>query len=90
VKQKTVLSYIFNMAELDLHGVTHAEADRKVENFVFANQHNFPITIITGHSPDMKKIVRTVLDRNKFKHYDGDYSQSNMGVITVEGFKTKK
>ena len=78
------------MAEIDLHGMKHVEVDRVVENFVFANQNNFPITVITGHSPEMKKIVKDVLKRNGFKHYEGDYSKTNMGVITVEGFNNKK
>jgi hypothetical protein len=78
------------MANLDLHGMKHAEVDREVENFVFANQNDFPITVITGHSPEMKKIVKAALRRNNFKFYEGDYSKANMGVITVEGFKRKK
>lgn len=73
--------------ELDLHGLRHGEVDRLVENFVFEHQDSFPLTIITGHSPRMKEIVHDVLDRNGFKHFEGDFSKTNMGIITVEGFK---
>jgi hypothetical protein len=73
--------------ELDLHGLRHGEVDRLVENFVFKNQDSFPLTIVTGHSPRMKEIVNDVLDRNGFKYFEGDFSKTNMGIITVEGFK---
>jgi hypothetical protein len=73
--------------KLDLHGVRHREVDRLVENFVFNHQANFPLAIITGHSPKMKNIVKEVLERNKMDYMVGNYSQSNMGMITVLGFK---
>lgn len=72
--------------QLDLHGIRHEEVDRLVENFVFKHQTNFPLTIITGLSSKMKDLVIGVLDRNKLKYYEGDYSKTNMGIITVEGF----
>lgn len=75
------------MKELDLHGIRHDEADRLVENFVFANQESFPVTIITGLSIRMKEIVFECLSRNGFQYREGDYSGNNMGVITVDGFK---
>ena len=78
------------MKEIDLHGEKHGDVDRLVENFAFENQDSFPLTIITGLSARMKKIVGECLDRNGFKHKEGDYSGTNMGVITVEGFIEEK
>jgi len=52
--------------ELDLHRVRHEEVDRLVENFVLIN--NPPLTIITGKSHRMRKLVRDVLDRHDIKY----------------------
>lgn len=51
---------------LDLHRVKHGEVDRLVENFVLLN--NPPLTIITGKSHQMRKLVREVLDRHNIKY----------------------
>ena len=56
--------------ELDLHRTKHEEVDRLVENFVLMNDP--PLTIITGNSHKMKKLVREVLDR-----HDIPYEQWN-------------
>ena len=51
------------MNKLDLHGVRHHEVPRKVD--VFLGEHlkkgTNEVTIITGHSDHMKKIVDEVL-----------------------------
>ena len=47
---------------LDLHGVKHEDVDRLVENFVLLNEP--PLSIITGNSDKMNKLVRAVFDRN--------------------------
>lgn len=67
------------MLELDLHGVRHRHVETTVEDFVL--EHQCEMLIITGHSEEMKKIVRTVLDR-----WDISYSDDvpgNAGVIHV-------
>ena len=46
------------MKELDLHRIKHEEVDRLVENFILMN--NPPLTIITGLSHRMRKLVRKV------------------------------
>ena len=48
--------------ELDLHGVKHEDVDRLVENFVLLNKP--PLTIITGNSQIMTKLVLDVLNRH--------------------------
>ena len=64
---------------LDLHGIRHRDVDLMVENHVFLSR--LPVTIITGHSEEMKNIVRQVLDRNNFKYMDG--LPHNHGCIIV-------
>ena len=44
---------------LDLHNVRHDDVNRIVENFVLLNKP--PLTIITGHSDMMTKLVETTL-----------------------------
>ena len=48
--------------ELDLHNTKHEDVDRLVENFVLLNSP--PLTIITGKSERMQKLVRDVLHRH--------------------------
>ena len=50
-------------AELDLHGVRHSDVDRLVENFVYLNQDEIPLTIICGNSNTMIQLARDVIDR---------------------------
>jgi hypothetical protein len=49
------------MPTLDLHGVSHAAADRLVENFVLLNDG--PVRVITGNSLAMQTIVKCVAAR---------------------------
>tara|TARA_A200000159_G_scaffold135786_1_gene135054 strand:+ start:396 stop:623 length:228 start_codon:yes stop_codon:yes gene_type:complete len=56
---------------LDLHGYRHHEVDIAVENFVFLNQEEMPLTIICGNSEKMLSLVRIVLDRTNAEYYNG-------------------
>ena len=56
---------------LDLHGYRHHEVDIAVENFIFLNQEEMPLTIICGNSEKMLSLVRIVLDRTNAEYYDG-------------------
>ncbi len=56
---------------LDLHGYRHHEVDIAVENFVFLNQGEMPLTIICGNSEKMLSLVRIVLDRTNAEYYNG-------------------
>tara|TARA_X000000368_G_scaffold148531_1_gene117135 strand:+ start:2143 stop:2367 length:225 start_codon:yes stop_codon:yes gene_type:complete len=63
---------------LDLHGVRHHEVDLKVENFIYLNQEEMPLTIICGNSTKMVEIVKEVLERlcSDFREGDGsEYGQ---------------
>jgi hypothetical protein len=48
---------------LDLHGISHDQVDRVVENFVLLNQDQIPLEIICGNSQVMINLVISVLDR---------------------------
>ena len=66
---------------LDLHGYRHHEVDIAVENFVFLNQEEMPLTIICGNSEKMLSLVRIVLDRTNAEYYNGaghEYGQINV------------
>tara|TARA_B100000965_G_scaffold18126_1_gene13636 strand:+ start:2064 stop:2291 length:228 start_codon:yes stop_codon:yes gene_type:complete len=70
---------------LDLHGVRHHEVDIKVENFVFLNQEEMPLTIICGNSEMMLSLVREVLERSNAEFYDGIGHE--YGLIKVHRLK---
>ncbi len=70
---------------LDLHGYRHHEVDIAVENFVFLNQEEMPLTIICGNSEKMLSLVRIVLDRTNAEYYNGIGHE--YGQIKVHKFK---
>ena len=57
---------------LGLHGYRHHEVDLAVENFIYLNQEEMPLTIICGNSERMLSLVRIVLDRSNAEYYDGE------------------
>ena len=69
------------MEKLDLHGVRHHEVDLMVENFIFLNQHDIPLTIICGSSSKMVELVKIVLDRAGSDYLEG--KGFDFGRITV-------
>ena len=69
------------MEKLDLHGVRHYEIDLMVENFIFLNQHDIPLTIICGSSSKMVELVKVVLDRAGSDYLEG--KGFDFGRITV-------
>ncbi len=48
---------------LDLHGISHNQVDRVVENFVLLHQSQIPLEIICGNSQVMINLVISVLNR---------------------------
>ena len=57
---------------LDLHGYRHHEVDLAVENFIYLNQEEMPLTNICGNSEKMLSLVRIVLDRSNAEYFDGE------------------
>jgi len=66
---------------LDLHGIKHEDVDRIVENYVLLNEP--PLTIITGLSDKMKKIVVSVLEKHEIQH---EISILNPGQISINSW----
>ena len=69
------------MEKLDLHGVRHHEVDLMVENFIFLNPEEIPLTIICGGSSKMVELDMTVLDRSGSEYLEG--KGLDFGRITV-------
>ena len=69
------------MEKLDLHGVRHHEVDLMVENFIYLNQKEIPLTIICGNSSKMVELVTTVLERTGSDYVEG--KGLDFGRITV-------
>lgn len=67
---------------LDLHGVRHYDVDRLVENFIYLNQHDMPLTIICGNSNTMILLVRDVIDR-----IGCDSVMLQFGTVVVNKFR---
>ena len=52
-----------------------------VENFIYQNQHEIPLTIICGNSSKMVELVTTVLERTGADYVEG--KGLDFGRITV-------
>lgn len=69
--------------EIDLHGLTHQEAIKEVEDWIFSN-FRIPLfsgKIITGNSPALQnKIIKEVLDPFGMAYMIPKY---NLGCILV-------
>ena len=67
------------MQTLDLHGVKHHQVDEIVR--VFLNFMELPCQIITGNSPQMKQIVKNVVEEYDWVCYEKD--SYNYGTLVV-------
>jgi DNA-nicking Smr family endonuclease len=73
------------MNSLDLHGVKHERARVMVIRFIEDNwKRGGNVEIITGHSNEMKAIVKEVFDEYKLEYKDGSFDGRNMGMIRTE------
>jgi biotin synthase-like enzyme len=60
------------MTRLDLHGIKHEYVYNKIIRFIEKHwDTEQQLTIITGHSSKMKKIVITALDEYGLEYYIG-------------------
>ena len=75
------------MVEIDLHGLKHSEVEDTLESMLISyyNLGSFPIRVITGHSPTMKKIVLTAVDNQKFKSHE-EYHNSGATIVSEIGW----
>ncbi len=74
------------MKKLDLHRVRHKDVRSKVIRFVEDNWNltNDEVEIITGHSPEMQEIVKTVLVEYSLPYTVGRRFDTNKGYIVVQ------
>ena len=70
-----------NPHTLDLHGLRHHEIEIKVENFIFLNQEEFPLTIICGNSDKMVSLATKTLNKHGCDYRKG--AGFNYGKIVI-------
>ena len=70
------------MRTLDLHGVKHEDVDEKVRKFL--NFVELPCNIITGKSPEMKKIVEDIVIEYEWSFREKDGWNTGTLVVTEE------
>lgn len=70
------------MEEVDLHGTRHEEVARKLENFLYQHiqKGTNEIKVITGNSPEMKKIVFDIVEQYKMSATE---EWDNFGCLIV-------
>ena len=70
------------MNKIDLHGLTHNEAEIRAEDFVLNQSQDelFGCKIITGNSDKMISRITEMLDRQGFSWYIPSW---NLGEIVV-------
>ena len=68
--------------KLDLHGYFYEDARKALIEFIedFYNKGN-ECEIITGNSPKMKMMVKTILEEYKMEYQEGDLLGNNKGYI---------
>jgi len=60
--------------KIDLHGIRHHMVKSVlVRGIEDVWDTETPVEIITGHSPQMKKIVKEILDEYKLEYQEGDF-----------------
>lgn len=66
--------------EIDLHGVKHEEVTSMVDSFIWEHMQKGTngVTIITGNSPEMKRMVNDIASEYGFKASEGMW---NTGMI---------
>ena len=67
------------MQSLDLHGTKHSKADEKTR--MFLNFVELPCEIITGNSPYMKNIVKSIVKQYGWICYEKD--SYNYGTLII-------
>ena len=68
------------METLDLHGIRHHQVDDIVRSFL--NFINLPCQIVTGNSPEMKNIVKKVVEEYEWFCYEKDSYNRGTLIIT--------
>lgn len=64
---------------LDLHGRAVDDIEEDVVNFVFLNE--LPVLIITGFSGELRRIVKSILDKHNFIYHPQYWTNEGCLVI---------
>jgi DNA-nicking Smr family endonuclease len=67
------------MQTLDLHGTKHHKVDEKVRSFL--NFVELPCQIITGKSPEMQRIVKSIVEEYEWFYQVKD--SYNYGTLVI-------
>jgi hypothetical protein len=70
---------------LDLHGRNTDEIEEDVVNFIFSNE--LPVLIITGFSGELRRIVKSILDRYNFIYHPQYWTNEGCLVIMEQNEK---
>jgi DNA-nicking Smr family endonuclease len=72
------------MNKLDLHSMNYLDARKAVISFVEERWNkDVDCKIITGHSIEMRRVVKEVLDEYNLDYQVGGYLKTNPAVIMV-------
>ena len=71
------------MEQVDLHHVRHGEVNRLLDNFLYKHMQKgtTEVKIITGKSPEMKKIVYDIVEEYKMSVTE---EWNNFGSLIVK------
>ena len=67
---------------MDLHGITHSDAEDLVDSFIGRYFDKLPIEIVTGNSIDMQKIVERIVISYELKMEPTNYVNLGSYVIS--------
>ena len=69
-----------NRITFDCHGMTYQDVMDKFENWLWLNQNNTPLEVITGSSAKMKMIITRLLEHNEMKYA---IPAHNQGMVII-------
>ena len=79
-RRKRGRSPLYDPKKLDLHGLTHEQAEIAVLNFILTE--DLPIGIITGNSDRMRAIVKEIVDKYNFFCYPQHWFNNGCLIIS--------
>ena len=77
------MSWINDIPTLDLHGLKHQEARQAVDSFISDNIvfDRYKISVITGRSQNMKRIVDDLVDFYEIKQQSNFFNEGRVDII---------
>ena len=72
------------MEELDLHKISHNEAEIIIEEFIIKNYRKLPIQIITGNSIHMQNILTSIVKNHNLRMVPSHPDNLGSYIITEQ------